>query len=40
MRVVLSAIDYAGKDKEAIGAIDTKIVGVGPAFTASAVEKA
>ncbi len=39
MRVVLSAIDYEGKDKDAIGAIDTKIVGVGPAFTASAGEK-
>ncbi len=32
MRVVLSAIDYEGKDKDAIGTIDDKIVGVGPAF--------
>ena len=30
MRVVLSAIDYEGKDKDAIGSIDDKIVGVAP----------
>ena len=31
-RVVLSALDYAGKDKKAIGRIDSAIVGSGPEF--------
>jgi polyphosphate kinase 2 len=32
MRVVLSAIDYAGKDKKAVGAPDPKLVGAGHGF--------
>jgi polyphosphate kinase 2 len=40
MRVVLSAIDYTGKDKDAIGTLDDKIVGVGAAFLPRTGEKA
>ena len=32
IRVVLSAIDYEGKDTKAVGQIDSKIVGSGPEF--------
>ena len=32
IRLVLSAIDYEGKDKDAVGEIDDKIVGSGPTF--------
>ncbi len=32
IRVVLSAIDYEGKDAKAVGQIDPKIVGSGPEF--------
>ena len=32
IRVVLSAIDYEGKDAKAVGQIDSKIVGSGPDF--------
>jgi polyphosphate kinase 2 len=32
IRVLLSAIDYAGKDKKAVGKPDSKIVGSGPGF--------
>ena len=32
IRVVLSAIDYEGKDAKAVGQIDSKIVGSGPEF--------
>jgi len=32
MRVVLAALDYAGKDKKAVGKPDPHIVGSGPAF--------
>lgn len=32
IRVVLSAIDYEGKDPKAVGQIDPKIVGAGPEF--------
>ena len=32
IRVVLSAIDYEGKDPKSIGQIDPKIVGAGPEF--------
>jgi polyphosphate kinase 2 len=40
MRVVLSAINYTGKDKDAVGTPDDKIVGVGPVFISRAGEKA
>jgi len=40
MRVVLSAIDYTGKDRDAVGTLDDKIVAVGPAFLPRAGEKA
>jgi polyphosphate kinase 2 len=40
MRVVLSAIDYTGKDRDAVGTLDDKIVGVGPAFLPRIGEKA
>lgn len=32
IRHVLTNIDYAGKDKKAIGTIDPKILGLGPSF--------
>jgi polyphosphate kinase 2 len=35
IRVILSAFDYKGKDKKAVGSIDTKIVGSGPEFLAA-----
>jgi len=35
IRLVLTALDYEGKDKKAIGEIDTKIVGSGSEFLAS-----
>ena len=35
IRVVLNAIDYAGKDKKLTSAADPKIVGSGPEFLAS-----
>jgi len=35
IRVVLSSIDYAGKDPRAIGQIDSNIVGAGPEFFAA-----
>jgi polyphosphate kinase 2 len=40
MRVVLSAIDYTGKDRDAVGTLDDKIVGVGAAFLPRTGEKA
>ena len=40
IRVVLTAIDYEGKDPEAVGKIDDKIVRRGPAFIGSGTEKA
>jgi polyphosphate kinase 2 len=40
MRVVLSAIDYTGKDRDAVGTLDDKIVGVGSAFLPRTGEKA
>jgi hypothetical protein len=40
MRVVLSAIDYEGKDREAVRTPDDKVVGLGPAFIPGAREKA
>ena len=39
MRVVLSAVDYRGKDKNAVGTVDPQIVGSGPAFLARDAEK-
>ena len=35
MRVILSAFDYKGKDKKAVGTVDAKIVGSGPEFLAA-----
>ncbi len=32
IRTVLTAIDYAGKDKKAVGTVDPKIAGSGPEF--------
>jgi hypothetical protein len=32
IRHMLNAIDYAGKDRKAIGEIDEKIIGSGPDF--------
>ncbi len=32
MRVILSALDYAGKDKKIVAAPDPKIVGAGDTF--------
>jgi polyphosphate kinase 2 len=40
IRVVLAALDYAGKDKKAVGKVDQLIVGSGPAFFYSSGEKA
>ncbi|MGE0054281.1 MAG: polyphosphate kinase 2 [Hyphomicrobium sp.] len=35
IRVVLSALDYEGKDPKAVGEIDPKIIGTGPEFFSS-----
>jgi hypothetical protein len=32
IRHMLKTIDYDGKDKDAIGALDDKIIGAGPGF--------
>jgi len=37
IRTILSALDYDGKDKKAVGKVDAKIVGSGPEFFYGAV---